>query len=141
MKALRVALLSATLAAVFWSGWILAERYRARRAWETERDRIANPAPSEQFNRTYGGSDLKILNFYAAGGIESAGQPRLLCYSVLNAKSVRMDPPVPDLYPTLSRCVEVRPEKETRYTLTAENAAGMAVSASVVVHVKSNAGR
>ncbi len=140
MKALRIGLLLATFASVFWCGWILLERYQARRDWETQRERIVNPPPSEQFSRIYGGSEVKILNFYAAGGDDAPGQPRSLCYSVLNAKSVRMDPPVAGVYPTLSKCVEVRPKKETRYTLTAEDSAGHSASASLVLSVNPNPG-
>ena len=136
MKTLRVSLLAATVAAVLWCGWVLLRRRQARRDWEAARERAANPPPSERFNRIYGGSELKILDFYGAGGGQYPGQPWSLCYGVLNAKSVRMDPPVAGLYPTLSKCMEVRPRKETRYTLTAEDAAGRTVSKSIVLPVR-----
>jgi hypothetical protein len=51
-----------------------------------------------------------------------------------------MDPPIAGLYPTLSKCVEVRPRKETRYTLTAEDAAGRTVSKSIVLPVRPGSG-
>ena len=116
MRALRSAVLAATVGALLWCGWVFLQRYNARRAWQAEQpERAANQAAAEQFNRVYGGSQVKILNFYAGSGMAAAaGQPRLLCYSVLNARELRLDPPVADVYPTLSKCVEVRPEKETR---------------------------
>ncbi len=135
MKTLRIAVLVASISAVLWSSWIMVQRRLALREWEARQDRLAHPAPSAGFNRTFGGADLKILDFYATGGVRKGGDPTLLCYGVLNAKSVRIDPPVPGIYPTLSKCVEVRPEKETRYKLTAEDAAGHTASASVVVPV------
>jgi hypothetical protein len=53
----------------------------------------------------------------------------------VNAKSVRMEPPVEGVSPALSRCVEIRPQGETQYTLTAEGADGQVVTQSAVVRV------
>jgi len=63
------------------------------------------------------------------------GGVTLLCYGVSNAKSVRIDPPVDGVSPSLTRCVEVRPKGETRYTLTAVGGDGKAVSQSVTVRI------
>ncbi len=140
MKSLRIAILASTAAAVLWCGWVLLQRHLALRDWEARMNRKAHPAPSAQFNRIYGGSGVRILNFYASAGAPAAGEPALLCYGVINASSVRMDPPVAGVYPTLSKCVEVRPEKDTRYMLTAKDAAGHSVSASLVLPVKPGPG-
>jgi hypothetical protein len=140
MKAFRLSLLAATVGAVLWCGWVLLQRHQARSEWKARRDRIADPGPSKEFNRLYGGSDLKILNFYAARDRQGAAGHWLLCYGVLNARSVRIQPPVGDIYPTLSKCVAVKPRKETRYTLTAEDAAGRSASASLVLRVTPDRG-
>jgi hypothetical protein len=78
---------------------------------------------------------VKILAFYPREPIVTEGQTTLLCYGVSDAKSVRIDPPVEGVSPALSRCVEVRPKGETRYTLTAEGSDGKSVSQSVTVGV------
>jgi len=135
MRALRVSLLAATGLAVLWCGWVMYQRYSARREWETRLHPTADPTAVAQFNKVYGGSEVKILNFYATA-VAEAGETTLLCYGVLNAKAVRIDPPVEGVYPTAGKCVEVGPEKETRYTLTAEDAAGHSVSASLTLPVK-----
>jgi len=78
---------------------------------------------------------VKILSFYPRDAVVNEGGKTLLCYGVSNAKSVRIDPPVDGVSPALSRCVEVRPKGETRYTLTAEGADGQAASQSLTVHI------
>src|SRR5262249_12063092 len=58
------------------------------------------------------------------------GERTLICYGVVNAKSVRIDPPVAALTPALNRCVGVTEIRSTRYTLIAEGNDGKTVSAS-----------
>lgn len=50
-------------------------------------------------------------------------------------KSARIDPPVEGVSPSLNRCVEARPERDTHYTLTTEGADGHAVSESLSLRV------
>jgi hypothetical protein len=78
---------------------------------------------------------VKITAFYARDLIVTEGTSTVLCYGVANAKSVRLDPPVESISPSLNRCIEVRPKIETRYTLTAEGSIGQSVSESVTVRV------
>ncbi len=77
----------------------------------------------------------KIIAFYPRDTAVTEGEKTLLCYGVSNAKSVRIDPPVDGVSPSLTRCVEIRPKGETRYTLTAVGADGQAVSQSVTVRI------
>jgi len=87
------------------------------------------------FLHTYGTTDLRILQFYARDGELVEGRSTVLCYGVLNAKAVRVDPPVDGVSPALNRCVEVAPLHDTRYTLTAEGADGQKVSESFTLVV------
>jgi hypothetical protein len=54
---------------------------------------------------------------------------------VVNAKTVTLDPPVDEMWPALTRCIEITPKKTTEYTLTAKDASGHSVQQSVVVQV------
>jgi len=56
----------------------------------------------------------------------------------LNAKSVRIEPPLAGVSPSLNRCVEVYAEKATRFTLTAEGADGRSVSESFTLGVRAD---
>lgn len=78
---------------------------------------------------------VKITAFYARDAMVVEGGSTVLCYGVLSAKSVRLDPPAENISPSLNRCIEVRPKAQTRYTLTAEGADGQAVAQSVTIRV------
>jgi hypothetical protein len=109
---------------VLYTGWTFLSRSSGGHA---------PPAPNNgdpEFERTYGGKEVKILQFYAEGASAQQGQRTLICYGVLNAKSVRMEPPVADLTPAVNRCVGVTETRNTRYTLIAEGNDGQTISAS-----------
>ena len=91
--------------------------------------------PVQQKTAAEAADPVKITAFYPRDAIVTEGGKTVLCYGVMNAKSVRIDPPVEGVSPALSRCVEVRPKGETRYTLTAEGADGQVVTQSAVVHI------
>ena len=59
----------------------------------------------------------KIQNFYAATPEVELGENALLCYSAMDTPWVRLDPPVEQLTPSLSRCFSVKPDKTTTYRL------------------------
>lgn len=98
----------------------------------------AEAAAAAEFTKIYGGSAVKILQFYARDGVLTEGEKSVLCYGVLNARSVRIEPAVEGVTPSLNRCVEVSPDRETRYTLTAEGHDGRTVSESFVLGVKAD---
>src|SRR5215472_184791 len=99
MRKLLIAILAP---AVAWLGCVFAYRAISTLRWTRAHSR---PAPENaEFARTYFGSDVKILQFFAREGTVSEGERTVLCYGVLNAKSVRMEPPVANLYPALNRC-------------------------------------
>lgn len=77
-----------------------------------------------------GGPALKITSFYAAGG----KHPQL-CYGVINAKSLTLDPPAEKVWPSLSRCFDV-PAKAAHYTLKARDESGHTAEKSVDVAVQ-----
>ena len=59
-----------------------------------------------------------------------------LCYGVLNARAVRIEPHVDGAGPALNRCVEVAPRRSTRYTLIAEGSDGSVASESLTLRVR-----
>ena len=82
-----------------------------------------------------GGTTVKVTNFYAAPPAVKKGQPVRLCYGVINADSVTLDPPVEKVWPSLSRCFDVSPKQSTTYRLSAIAKEGTA-SASLTVTVQ-----
>jgi hypothetical protein len=110
-------------------GWIYFER--------GETGRTAGPArrlsgvPVELL-----GSDLKIMAFYANAPFITTEESATICYGVLNAARVEIDPPVARVPPSLNRCIEVSPKQDTSYTLKATSAAGQSVEASFTLPVR-----
>ena len=77
----------------------------------------------------------KISLFYATPNVVRDGVPSKLCYSVEGAATVTLEPPVEKVWPAYSRCFDVMPAKNTTYTLTAVNAAGVKGTATIEVTV------
>jgi hypothetical protein len=135
MKKLRVSVTAALGLALLYLGWTFLDRYftsqRMEHAIKARQAAAWTNVPD--FAR---GTAIKIVQFYAAPGVIGKGEKAILCYSVVNAKTVELAPPVERVWPALNRCFDVRPEKDTRYTLTARDAEGKSVSESFVLQVK-----
>lgn len=78
--------------------------------------------------------ELKILNFYAPR-IPERGKPSTVCYGVLNAARVELDPPLAEVSPSISRCVEVTVRQQVQLTLRAYGRDGRVVSATFLLPV------
>jgi hypothetical protein len=119
--------------AATYVAWVFVSRAISTRKWTREHAPAA--AANAEFERIYGGTDVKILQFYARESSVTEGGKSLICYGVVNAKSVRTEPPLQGVSPALNRCVEAAPSRETRYTLIAEGQDGRVVSESFVLGV------
>jgi hypothetical protein len=125
-------------AVALYVSYVLFARYESNKQYERqtkarqeeqrrEDDRLA----VEQL----GGSQLAIRGFYVSPRAIHAGESAQLCYDVANAKTVTLDPPAGEVWPSHSRCVNVSPRKTTTYILTIQDAAGKSVSQSVELPV------
>jgi len=83
-----------------------------------------------------GGSDLAIRTFYISPAFIRRGESAEICYDVANAKTVTLDPPEAEVWPSHSRCFHVTPKSTTTYTLTISDAAGKTVKQSVELSVR-----
>ncbi len=120
-------------AAAIYLGWVFS--LRAIATWRWNRAHARPETVNSRFLGDYGGTDVRILQFYSPEASIAEGRPARICYGVVNARSVRIQPPVATVYPAISRCVETTPARDTRYTLTAEGAGGRTVSQSFVLGV------
>jgi hypothetical protein len=125
----------ALLVAGLYVGWVFLSRWQANQALE-EKAATERRSQDRQTFEMMGGDRFDILGFYADPGSIRAGETAELCYSVSNAKSVKLEPPSEPVWPAFSRCVHVSPRKTTTYTFTAEDAAGHTKSATVKVEVR-----
>ena len=78
---------------------------------------------------------VRILRFYASVGTLAPGQTAQLCYSVENARLVRISP-MQSASPAQGRCFDVVPEHTTHYTLLAEGFDGTVAARSVTLSVQ-----
>jgi hypothetical protein len=112
------------LLSVFYTGWVFWQRHTADRVPENP------PYPLAAY-----GNSVKILQFYSPRREIGPDEKAVVCYGVVNATAVRLDPPVERVWPALSRCFEVTPAKSTHYTLTAEGPQHTTVSESIEIAV------
>jgi hypothetical protein len=116
-------------------GWVFFSRWEEDRALE-EKAAARRRAQDRQTFEMMGGNRFDILGFYADPRSIRAGETADLCYSVSNAKSVKLEPQSQAVWPAFSHCVQVSPRKTTRYTLTAEDADGHTKTSAVEVEVR-----
>ncbi len=82
-------------------------------------------AQDQQTFEMMGGNRFDILGLHCIPATIQAGERSSLCYSVSNAKTVKIEPQAEEpVWPAFSRCVHVSPRKTTKYTLTIEDGAG-----------------
>jgi hypothetical protein len=126
----------AMIIAALYVAWTFYSRYEANR---TAALAIQNKKAEEnkQFvSQVYGSGEVKFTAMSADSGVLGPGQTTQLCYGVVNAKTVKVDPPVEQLKPSYHHCFEVAPKKTTTYTITADDGAGHTKSESLTIQVK-----
>jgi len=116
------------LLSVLYTGWVFWQRHTAGPA--------SNATGAERDPLAAYGAGVRILHFYTGTREIAPGGKADVCYSVINATALRLDPPVERVWPALSRCFKVTPATSTRYTLTAEGAKHTTVSKSLEIAVK-----
>jgi hypothetical protein len=126
----------AFLVAALYVGWTFYSRHEANRHAQEELDAKQAAARKRVVDQIYGSGEIRIPTFLADSGVIKPGETTHLCYGVVNAVSVKLDPPIEALKPTYRHCIEIAPKKTTTYTLTAFNAAGKSRSVSLEVRVE-----
>ena len=114
------------LLTALYIGWVFWQRHESRGPMQP---RLAQD-PLAQYGRA-----VKIVQFYSRTSRIAPDGVAVICYGVVNAKEVRIDPPVEKVWPALSRCFDVRPPHTARYTLTAEGEDHKPVSQSLEITV------
>ena len=80
----------------------------------------------------------RITQFYSSPRTIARGTSGNLCYGVESARSVTLDPPVEEVWPSQMHCVAITPAKATRYTLTAYGENGQTDAQTVEVGTVEN---
>jgi hypothetical protein len=123
------------LIAALYAAWTFYSRWSAEREVHkaAEIQAIERARKDVELN---GGNRLQIRALYASPAVAHRGDSVQICYSVANAKNVSFDPAIPNVWPSMDRCVDVSPKKSTTYTLNADDGNGHSDTAQVSVQVK-----
>jgi hypothetical protein len=121
--------------ALLYVGWLFLSRRQENHELE-QRAAEQKRAADQRSVEFLGGDRFDILSFYASPGIIRRGDSAKLCYGVSNAKSVRLDPPAGEVWPSYSRCLSVSPQKSTSYTLAAEDSTGNTKTSTLRLEVR-----
>jgi hypothetical protein len=116
---------------VIYLGLVYYSRWSKNQAWLEEQEK----ANKRSLSKVYGDGSLAILNFYTTAPSIRPGETAQLCYGVSGAESVRIEPPVQNVWPAYSRCIEVAPKSDTVYRLIAKDAAGKTVTAEAAIKI------
>ncbi|HUO28402.1 MAG TPA: hypothetical protein VMU80_04225 [Bryobacteraceae bacterium] len=109
--------------AVLYDVWIFYSRWQSRQEAERAR-KAAEVERARESVQLFGGTDFRILSFYAVPNTIRRGDRAQLCYGVYGAQSVRIEPPVEKLSPSPTYCFEVAPRASTTYKLIADDGHG-----------------
>jgi hypothetical protein len=134
-RIVRIGWLVVLSVAVLNSAWVFYSRWQQARIMEQR----AIEQQREQDRRAVemmGGDRFEILQFYASPGVIRRGETAQLCYGVSNAKTVRLEPESGAVWPSFSRCIDVRPAQDTTYTLTIEDGKGHTKAATLVLKIR-----
>ena len=127
------------LIVLLYVGYIFISRSQENRGLEkaaAEKQAAAQLAQDRTTVADMGGKELAIQSFYGSPGVVKRGETAQLCYGVANAKTVTLEPQSEPVWPSYSRCVDVKPAKTTTYTLTAQDANGHSVTQTLEIKVK-----
>jgi hypothetical protein len=126
----------ALIIAALYVAWTFYSRYESNKKAQAEIEAKKTEADKRVAEQIFGSGEVKFTTFGATSAVLRHGESTQLCYGVVNAKTVKLDPPVEEAKPTYHHCLDVTPEKTTTYTITAEDAKGNRKSESITVQVK-----
>jgi hypothetical protein len=132
-KAFRFTLVLLALLGMYL-GWVYYTRWENSRTF-VEKMEEQRGSGDGKLSDVYGGGRLTIISFYTTAPYIRSGETAQLCYGVASAEDVRIEPPVENVWPSVSRCVDVSPEKDTVYKLIAKDEDGNTATAEAAIKV------
>jgi hypothetical protein len=122
--------------AALYVGWTFYSRHvsdeRAAQAIADKQD----AARQQQAHLIFGSGEVKIVSYSIDKPALARGESANLCYGVINATKVTLDPPVEAAKPSAYHCLTVAPHVTTTYTITASNDHGPEKSLALTLRVR-----
>lgn len=126
----------AVILAALYVAWTFYSRHEANR--KAQQALAAQQAEHQQreAQTIFGSGGLSFRTWSADKSAVQPGETAHICYGIVDAKSVKIDPPVEQLKPSYLHCFDVAPKKTTTYTITAQDAAGHTASQQLTIQVR-----
>jgi hypothetical protein len=125
-----------TIIVVLYVAYVMYSRHQATVDAERAAEDQKLQAEKKVNDQIFGSGEVKFVTLEAADATVRPGQTTELCYGVVNATSVKIDPPIEDIKPSSRHCMEIAPKKTTTYTVTASDAKGNSKSLKLTIRVK-----
>ena len=136
MKVLRYTWIVVLIAALYLA-WTFYSRHEREAASEAELAQKKKAREDRDNKAIFGSGELQFSTFVADRGILHRGESTQLCYGVVNAVSVELNPRIePESKPSYLHCMEISPKETTTYTITAKDSKGNSKTASLTVQVE-----
>ena len=138
LKKLMVYAVIGFVVVVIYVVYLVTSRHEAAREFERRNSELQNEqhrAEDQLTIQQLGGPGFGIRALYANPPVIRRGESAQICYDVVNAKTVSLDPPVAEVWPSHTRCFGVSPKRTTTYTLTITDAKGKTATNDVQVQV------
>jgi|ERR1700728_2251605 hypothetical protein len=126
----------AVIIAALYVAWTFYSRHEANVKAQQELTAQQAEHRQREAQTIFGSGGLSFRTWSADKGLVRAGEVAHICYGIVAAKTVKIDPPVEQLKPSYLHCFDVRPEKTTTYTITAADSAGHTASQQLTIQVK-----
>jgi hypothetical protein len=125
-----------TILVALYVAWIFYSRHEEAQRAEQAAQEQKTAAEKRVNDQIFGSGEVTFTTFEASSASLRPGESTELCYGVVNAKAVKIDPPIEQLRPTSRHCMEVAPRKTTTYTITADDGAGHSKTLSLTIRVR-----
>ncbi len=124
------------LIAALYVAWTFYSRHQSDVAAQQAAAAKEQARREQTVKTVFGSGEILFGNFSADSGLLKRGEHTQLCYSVENAKTVKLDPPIAQIKPSYRNCLEIAPKTTTTYTITADDGKGHTKSESLTVRVQ-----
>jgi len=127
----------AVIIAALYVAYTFYSRYDNNRRAQAAINAAQQEARQKQERAIFGSGEVSFTTFGADDAHLKRGQSTELCYGVVNATAVKIEPALSEA-PRVSprHCVEIAPKKTTTYTITASDAKGNSKTESITVQVR-----
>jgi hypothetical protein len=126
----------AVIIAALYVAWTFYSRHEANVKAEQALAAKQEDDRQREARQIFGSGGLSFRTWSADKSSVQPGEVAHICYGVVAAKTVKIDPPVEELKPSYLHCLEVAPKKTTTYTITATDAGGHTASQQLTIQVR-----